>query len=1130
MGEFQKGSIYDRNMYITKLFCIGYIKSYCYIFVKMNDNKKFNPQNIIKIINEYDKKNMIELYIYKIIYNKNKKQINKFLDNTIISKYKLELYKGFKSFKENIKEIKEKNSYEITKSNYIYEILEKLSMEQFKKKITMDDISDNEYFDFDDFYMAAHKLILSKLNNEAFKNDDSYVNFYKNICKPLFENNVKLISLMKFIFEEEEYIKIKIEYNINIEDIEVLLYGYRYCLNEFKNEDDDDEKREYIYSYLYNMNNHDFNNKFYPGCDNKDEPYYDLYNKIVYHFKEKPNEGCFVCLCDKGYYHSIISGFPGICQINMHCPKCGNKIGSKEVYKKEDDENKTKLIKIYETITSNKNYYRIFKDEEEIEKLKLNKENFKKLQNLNYMTLEEFKKKYILPLYNKENGLNAIDKDNFKKDNKIIRNLSKLSYRLLNYILYCHLFFAKLFTGSEIFDNYIPKGITWFTLIKECFNKIKKELKLKGIENIEIFMNYIFKDLFEKLHEKECINNIEALIKFEDELEKLIQEKCEKVKEEIEKYKELVYKDKKSPLALLKEIYDKDKYERYEFPYYEHFYYTDYLNEGKINNILELIDKNEYPVLDKYLKYKKQNKFEDSEKKKDKYSLKDLYLFNKVLNLFNDIYSNKIKKEFSKIQKIRESEIYKDKNNSKLIDEFIKLYNNFEYVDYEGNKLELNIDTNYLCDFLLIDDNKYGQSYKKIYKIFIDKQNKELENLLDDKINTGEFDLNCKKRINVQNIKENEIFILDKNFNFINILYNSSYRKFIDTNNYENYNEYQINLKQIESEMTDCLLKNKKLLNDDLKEFTFYDEIFNNEINDLISNFKYEKLDINIDEKLIIYDFIVSNSKNIEKYKIIIDDFITLIKYLNEIQNNNINNTTKISEIEIVKNLGNISNDFKNIFEEKKHSSINVNLTVNKIINLFDYYLKLIFKFVKKNIEKYQEKINFDEKLINSLEEIFKANTSIQKTDLASVIRIFITLILFREREEDMDKKIRKNSKNIVDYLKNKNLWKPFLYNNEAEFEENLAKIKKLNIKIKEILYFYYYLVDNKNEEFEVDVEKYLKENNQKITQTKSECSDKIDKESNDSSDEEYISDDDDSDKEERKKRRKRRIQNSDED
>ena len=126
-----------------------------------------------------------------------------------------------------------------------------------------------------------------------------------------------------------------------------------------------------------------------------------------------------------------------------------------------------------------------------------------------------------------------------------------------------------------------------------------------------------------------------------------------------------------------------------------------------------------------------------------------------------------------------------------------------------------------------------------------------------------------------------------------------------------------------------------------------------------------------------------------------------------------------------------------------------------------------------------------------------------------------------------MDKKIRKNRKNIVDYLKNKNLWKPFLYNNEAEFEENLAKIKKLNIKIKKILYFYYYLVNNKNEEFEVDVEKYLKENNQKITQTKSECSDKIDKESNDSSDEEYISDDDDSDKEERKKRR---IQNSDDD
>ena len=78
------------------------------------------------------------------------------------------------------------------------------------------------------------------------------------------------------------------------------------------------------------------------------------------------------------------------------------------------------------------------------------------------MTKEEFKTKYIKPLYNKEKGLNKIDKNNFKKDNKKIRNLSQLSYRLLNYILYSHLFFAKLVTQSDQFNDYLPKGMTWF--------------------------------------------------------------------------------------------------------------------------------------------------------------------------------------------------------------------------------------------------------------------------------------------------------------------------------------------------------------------------------------------------------------------------------------------------------------------------------------------------------------------------------------------------------------------------------------------------------------------------------------------------------------------------------------------
>ena len=85
------------------------------------------------------------------------------------------------------------------------------------------------------------------------------------------------------------------------------------------------------------------------------------------------------------------------------------------------------------------------------------------------------------------------------------------------------------------------------------------------------------------------------------------------------------------------------------------------------------------------------------------------------------------------------------------------------------------------------------------------------------------------------------------------MIFNSSYRKYIDTHKHENYNEYEIRLKQIESEMTNSLLKNKKLLNNNIKVFNF---VFTYGINNLISEFKYEKMPINMDDKEVIYKFI----------------------------------------------------------------------------------------------------------------------------------------------------------------------------------------------------------------------------------------------------------------------------------
>ena len=47
-------------------------------------------------------------------------------------------------------------------------------------------------------------------------------------------------------------------------------------------------------------------------------------------------------------------------------------------------------------------------------------------------------------------------------------------------------------------------------------------------------------------------------------------------------------------ISLFKEIYNKYKYDKREYPYYELFYYIDYINEDYIDNILQNKNNNNY--------------------------------------------------------------------------------------------------------------------------------------------------------------------------------------------------------------------------------------------------------------------------------------------------------------------------------------------------------------------------------------------------------------------------------------------------------------------------------------------------------------------------------------------------------
>lgn len=211
-----------------------------------------------------------------------------------------------------------------------------------------------------------------------------------------------------------------------------------------------------------------------------------------------------------------------------------------------------------------KSYYKIFKNDEDLEKENKNKKHRK------CMTLDKFYEEFIAEkLENDSKGLNLSKKGHFDKMDKPIRNQSQIGFRLmyLFYILtYLQMRILKVMKKYlHLKDLYI-----W---IKGNWEKLKILLNNKGI-NIYIFMNLTFKDLFNFLNKQKQIDNYEKLLEIEKEIENIIEnkifKKTEKIKEkELTKYEVFanfyskqkeVYREKKNS----KEMNSPDTYNEEE--------------------------------------------------------------------------------------------------------------------------------------------------------------------------------------------------------------------------------------------------------------------------------------------------------------------------------------------------------------------------------------------------------------------------------------------------------------------------------------------------------------------------------------------------------------------------------------
>ena len=403
--------------------------------------------------------------------------------------------------------------------------------------------------------------------------------------------------------------------------------------------------------------------------------------------------------------------------------------------------------------------------------------------------------------------------------------------------------------------------------------------------------------------------------------------------------------------------------------------------------------------------------------------------------------------------------------------------------DNKNNNIRLDIE-NKLEDFF-VEDNGIGITYKNIYKKFIKIQNEKLEPLLNIKLQKGLFDSNCKTKVNIQYINERDVFTLKlpKNLSFTDILFNFSYRKFLDLNTFNNktFREFEIDYDKIEENLTDLLLYNKKLFSEEIIDFYYNDELFSVQLTPLITLFKeiYTYIDISIYDKIDIFKF--SKNNNLNFCKNMVNDFIILIKYLNnerkyKNKKNGIKEEHKISDLitQYLKDF--VKPEFIHIFKRD-------GFTVNKASSIFDYYLKTIFETIKSELIKYQEK-KLNDISCDAINKYFeKKDPLISKKDIAYAIRIFSELVL--SQEKDKKEKNQKNNNNLFNYLKTPELWTRELYNN-PDFNKHLNELKLWNVQINQIIPLYEYLGKDIDDKYFDDVKKRIEnENNEKKEEVK---------------------------------------------
>ena len=1014
---------------LSKLYSISYIKIYLKYFVTFIKEKKINSKDMKEIIDFIcvDPKNnfrkVLKIYILKL-FNSLMESFEEFKTFNF-QEYGIDFKKDFSLWEEeqtknngilnqcliNLDNNEDKNNFNEVLKNFEISKENKFLKDE---KILLNNIND---FGIDPFLCISINKIFSNLGNLDIKQNEELKNFYQ-LAKKLFDKyqcNQNLKDLLLLFFDEKNFNqKIKKSIKINSKTFEIILYSYRFCVQSLEAIDIQIKNRtnkKLLYSSLLeNKCITNLTSSYFPGSEPKEEMHLTTLNVIEDHLNVNPDTiGCYVCSC--GYYYSIQScGFPNE---TSTCPICKLKIGSGP---------RIKYVG-YHGLVQREGHYRIFKDENQHQVCM--KRYGDADVNVPNMTLENYKKKVIEPLLNIPiKGLTIVSKDWFLQRNKKIRKLNDLSYRILNFINYSHLFFANCLgyiSNADLEKYCLVKGMKCTEIIEKEWELIGEILQQKNIQSIQIFMNLIFKRVSNLIKNCEYFIDIYQRNNFEDKIVNVIDECLGEYKDYSTKFinenQLLLQLDNKGLKSTICELSPptEDIYPPEEYPLFNYFVLTKYCSVEDLKKKLgpENVYAMKYPLLFQYLK-----------DNPDIIKMKYLPAYNIFTNYMVDYYSFRISRDDAKNRTLKNEPIFSEKIFTNKFNSFTKAWNEIkgEAIKYKCRPImkKKDLSSNDKLVYFLNDDGElgYGMYLAAAGQNFITWQNSFLQPIIDSVAQNGIlhcFAKNMQRRIPLQNAKLNQILLIEDCFNnspyynFEDILSTFSKRDmFTDkTINYSNYNSFIYDFVSIEEELGKLLLPGKCLFEneDNLNFITYWSEGFRGGKSDTLSLFylKYPQKDLTEDEKLVIINYLEKQKqKKDNDLKSFFGSMQLIIFYL---ATSLCKNDEKI--INIIDNSSQylkVSNVCYNFFEKEGKE-----FTLEKLMNIFSFIEYMCFKELsdtlqqeyKKEIPKdLQEKIK--QKLLgpNAKYEVYSIS------QLASAVRRYISRYLAGKRQTvDIDDK-----------------------------------------------------------------------------------------------------------------------------